>query len=440
VIYYEVGVYWVPRWSLSPRKRGRGVTKDSLEMTIAIVGGGICGLSLALNLHARGIAAQVYEAAPEVKELGVGITLLPHAMRELSALGLGDDLLRAGIENAESCFFNRFGQLIYKEPRGKRAGYQFPEVGIHRGRLHLALYRAVRERLGDCVATNHLCVGVEQDESAARLLFTETTSGRPLPPAEADIVIACDGVNSALRKQLVGDSVVFTGINTWRGVTRHKPILTGRSYLRIGSILTGKIVIYPIADDIDGAGNQLINWTTEFKRDTPEMNDWNKPGDLADFISVYEGWRFDWLDVAALIRNSDFIFEYPMVDKDPLQRWTFGRVTLAGDAAHPMYPRGSNGAAQSVIDARALAECLAKGGDPRDALRAYEAARREATGKVVRTNREHPPDFINIKVEELTGDKPFDNLDDFITQDELRALSDNYKRIAGFAVSDVTRA
>ena len=229
---------------------------------------------------------------------------------------------------------------------------------------------------------------------------------------------------------------MFTGINTWRGVTRHKPILTGRSYLRIGSILTGKIVIYPIVDDVDGAGNQLINWTTEIKRDTTEMNDWNKPGDLADFISVYESWRFDWLDVAALIRKSEFIFEYPMVDKDPLERWTFGRVTLAGDAAHPMYPRGSNGAAQSVIDARVLADCLAARAAIRATrLRAYEAARREATGKVVRTNREHPPDFINIKVEELTGDKPFDNLDDFITQDELRALSDNYKRMAGFALT-----
>jgi 2-polyprenyl-6-methoxyphenol hydroxylase-like FAD-dependent oxidoreductase len=190
---------------------------------------------------------------------------------------------------------------------------------------------------------------------------------------------------------------------------------------------------------VDGEGNQLINWTTEIKRDTPEMNDWNKPGDVNDFISVYESWRFDWLDVAALIRNSDFIFEYPMVDKDPLARWTFGRVTLAGDAAHPMYPRGSNGAAQSVIDARTLADCLAADADPREALAAYEAARREATAKVVRTNREHPPDFINIKVEELTGDRPFDNLDDFITQDELRALSDNYKRIAGFAVADVGR-
>src|SRR5205809_7243527 len=148
-------------------------------MTIAIVGGGICGLTLALNLHARGIACRVYEGAPEVKELGVGITLLPHAMRELSALGLGDELLRAGIENAESCFFNRFGQLIYKEPRGKHAGYQYPEVGIHRGRLHLALYRAVRERLGPhSVATNHLCANVEQNETRAQIYFKETTSGR----------------------------------------------------------------------------------------------------------------------------------------------------------------------------------------------------------------------------------------------------------------------
>ena len=408
-------------------------------MTIAIVGGGICGLSLALNLHARGIACRVYEAAPELKELGVGITLLPHAMRELSALGLGDELLAAGIENAESCFFNRFGQLIYKEPRGKAAGYQYPEVGIHRGRLHLALYRAVQERIGtDCVVTNHLCTGVEQNESSARLMFKETTSGQPLPPVSADIVTACDGVNSALRKQLVADSVVFIGINAWRGVTRMKPILTGRSYLRIGSILTGKIVIYPIANYEDGT--QLINWTTELTRDTSDMNDWNKPGDSADFISVYESWRFDWLDVPEMIRKSEIVLEYPMVDKDPLPCWTFGRVTLAGDAAHPMYPRGSNGSAQSVIDARVLADCLAEGGDPRDALKAYEAARREATGKVVRTNREHPPDFINIKVEELTGDKPFDNLDDFITQDALRALSDNYKRIAGFAVSDVKGA
>ncbi len=403
---------------------------------ILIVGGGICGLTLALNLHRRGIACRVFERAPEMRELGVGITLLPHGMREFTALGLADELLAAGIENSESRFYNRFGQLIYREPRGKYAGYPHPEVGIHRGRLQMILYEAVCARLGaDCVALDRTCTRVEQDEQGVRVLLQETSTGRDVAPAEGKLAIACDGVNSTVRKQFYPqDDVVFTGINTWRGVTRRKPILDGRTYFRIGSILTGKIVIYPIVDDIDGTGNQLINWTTEIKGDAPRKNDWNKPGDLADFYSVYENWNFDWLDVAALIRDSDVVLEYPMVDKDPVERWTFGRVTLAGDAAHPMYPRGSNGSAQAVIDARVLADFLAQSADPRDALGAYEAERLPATARVVRTNREFPPDFINIKVEELVGDKPFDNLDDYITQDELRALSDEYKKIAGFAL------
>lgn len=410
-----------------------------LERTheIVIVGGGVCGLALAINLHERGVACRVFERAPEVKELGVGITLLPHAMREFTALGVGDALLKAGIENVESCFFNRFGQLIYKEPRGKLAGYQYPEVGIHRGKLHRILFEAALVRLGaDRVATGHECTGFDQDETGVTAYFKDgkgnTTSVR------GAALIACDGINSVIRRKLVpGDDVVFAGINTWRGVTRRKPILTGRSYMRVGSILTGKLVIYPIVDDVDGEGNQLVNWMAEIKQESFAKNDWNRPGDLADFFSIYKDWRFDWLDVAEMVRSADQILEYPMVDKDPLSRWTFGRVTLAGDAAHPMYPRGSNGAAQAAIDARTLADLLAKNDDARDALKAYETARLEPTAKVVRTNREFPPDFINIKVEELVGDKPFDNLDDFITQDELRALSENYKKIAGFSVSDV---
>ena len=408
-------------------------------MNIAIVGGGICGLSLALNLHQRGIACRVYERAPEIKELGVGITLLPHAMREFSALGLADELLAAGIENVESCFFNRFGQLIYNEKRGKLAGYEYPEVSIHRGRLHTVLYKAALARLpAGAIKTNHDCVGIEQDETGVTVRFKEFSSGQPLPPVTADAVIACDGINSVIRKQLYpDDEVAFSGINTWRGVTRMKPILTGRSYMRIGSILTGKMVVYPIVDDIDGQGNQLVNWMAEIKRDTHEKNDWNKPGELSDFFDIYRDWRFPWLDVADMIRAADQILEYPMVDKDPIERWTFGRVTLAGDAAHPMYPRGSNGAAQAAIDARTLADLLAGESDPRAALKAYENARAAVTAQVVRTNREHPPDFINIKVEELVGDRPFDNLDDYITQEELRALSERYKRIAGFSVADV---
>jgi 2-polyprenyl-6-methoxyphenol hydroxylase-like FAD-dependent oxidoreductase len=231
--------------------------------------------------------------------------------------------------------------------------------------------------------------------------------------------------------------MAFAGINTWRGVTRRKPILDGRTYLRIGSLLTGKLVVYPIVDAVDGDGSQLINWMAEIKRDTAVQNDWNKPGRLEDFFPLYASWRFDWLDVPELIRTADQILEYPMVDKEPVARWTFGRVTFAGDAAHPMYPRGSNGAAQSAIDARTLADCLQAASDPRDALAAYEELRRDTTTRVVHANRAHPPDVIIMKVEELVGDRPFDDLDRYITQEELRALSENYKRIAGFAVADV---
>jgi 2-polyprenyl-6-methoxyphenol hydroxylase-like FAD-dependent oxidoreductase len=412
-------------------------------MEIAVIGGGIVGLALALNLHQRGMTCRVYESVPEIRELGVGITLLPHAMRELATLGLQESLEPLGIETSESCFFNRFGQLIYKEPRGRFAGYQVPEIGMHRGRLHRVLYEAAQGRLGaERLVTDHRCVGLEQDATGVALHFRRANSGATLPPVRADLAIGCDGVNSTVRAQFYpGEGLVFTGINTWRGVTRHAPILTGRSYLRVGSIRTGKIVIYPIIDDVDGSGRQLINWTTEIATNSAEQNDWNQPGRLDDFIAIYESWRFDWLDVAELIRQSDAIFEYPMVDKDPIDRWSFGRVTLAGDAAHPMYPRGSTGSAQGLIDARVLADALAEHAatDPRAALRAYEAARAGPAGRVVLTNRTAPPDFLNIRVEELTGDRPFGNLDNFITQDELRALSDQYKRVAGYSIDDLAR-
>ena len=408
-------------------------------MDIAIVGGGIVGLGLALNLQQCGLTCRVYEAVPEVKELGVGITLLPHAMRELARLGLQETLEPLGIENQESCFFNRFGQLIYREPRGRFAGYDVPELGMHRGRLHRVLYEAALGRLGrDRIVTDRRCVGLEQDGSRVTLQFRQTSTGASCPAVRADIAIGCDGVNSTVRAQFYPkDELVFTGINTWRGVTRRPPILTGRSYMRVGSIRTGKIVIYPIIDDVDGSGNQLINWTTEIETGGEQQNDWNKPGCLDDFIQIYNGWRFDWLDVAELIRRADVIFEYPMVDKDPIERWSFGRVTLAGDAAHPMYPRGSNGSAQGLIDARVLATCLSDAADPIAALRAYEAARAKAAAQVVLTNRTAPPDFINIKVEELTGDRPFENLDDYITQEELRALSHRYKQVAGYSIDQL---
>ena len=415
-------------------------------MSIAIVGGGIGGLSLALALHQRGLACDVYETVSEIKEIGVGITLLPHAVRELAGLGLQAELEAAGIENLESVFFNRYGQYIYREPRGRHAGYALPELGIHRGKLHRILLDAVLKRLGAAhVHTNHRCMQVTQSEPSALLHFTETSTGAALAAVEADIVIACDGVNSTLRKQFYPDEkVAFSGINTWRGVTRHRPILTGKSYIRIGSIETGKMVIYPIVDNFDADGLQLVNWVAETQREGAVMNDWNRVGSGADFLDIFKDWVFDWLDVPALINGAQNILEYPMVDKDPVAQWTFGRVTLLGDAAHPMYPRGSNGSAQAIIDGRVLAQQLAtaqqSGGDLRQALLAYEVLRRPVTSKIVLTNRSTPPDFIIMKADELSNGKPFRHIDDLISQAELQAISENYAQIAGFSRDAIAQA
>lgn len=406
---------------------------------IAVVGGGIAGLGFALALHQRGLLCDVYESVPQVRELGVGITLLPHGMRELANLGLQADLEAAGIENLESVFFNRFGQFIYREPRGRHAGYPLPEVGIHRGKLHRILYDAACQRLGaDRVFTNHRCTGLTQDARGARIQFVRSSDSAPLPAVDCDVVVACDGIHSALRKQFYPqEKLAFAGINTWRGVTRRQPILTGKSYMRVGSIKTGKMVIYPIVDNIDGQGRQLINWMAEIEGDDLAMNDWNSGGKVEDFIGIFADWKFDWLDVPDLIRNADQVLQYPMVDKDPVARWTFGRLTLMGDAAHPMYPRGSNGSAQALIDGRVLAEQLATQSDPLQALQAYEDLRRETTARIVQTNRALPPDFINIRVDELAGDKPFRHIDDVISQAELREISEHYKRIAGFSLDSV---
>lgn len=407
-------------------------------MEILVAGGGIAGLAFALSLHARGLTCRVFESARQLRELGVGITLLPHGMRELAALGLEPQLRAVAIENEESVFFNRHGQLIYREPRGRFAGYATPELGIHRGRLHRVLYDAACARLGaERIVLGRECIAAVQDGNAVTLRLRESSTGTETASVRGDIVVACDGVNSAIRRQFYpGETLAFTGINTWRGVTRRAPILTGRSYIRIGTVETGKIVIYPIVDDVDGSGRQLVNWMAERRMPGAPMNDWNKPGRLEDFLPFYADWHFDWLDVPELISAADAVLEYPMVDKDPVERWSFGRITLMGDAAHPMYPRGSNGAAQALIDARTLAEVLARTNDAEAALREYEGARLEPTARVVRTNREHPPDYLIMKVDELTAGRPFRHIDEVISQDELRELSESYKRITGFSLKN----
>jgi 2-polyprenyl-6-methoxyphenol hydroxylase-like FAD-dependent oxidoreductase len=409
---------------------------DSGATDVLIIGGGIGGLVLALSLHELGVRCRVLEAAPEFKPLGVGINLLPHATRELAELGLERRLAAVAVTTRASAFYNRFGQLIYCEPVGRYAGYEWPQFSIHRGDLHAVLVQAVRERLGaDAIVLGHRCVGVEQDASGVTARFVDPQGGAPLGARRGSVAIACDGIHSAVRKQLHPHEgpPVYSGVNMWRGVTRWKPYLSGATMARAGWLATGKMVVYPIRNDFDSAGRQLVNWVAEIETLKHRTSDWNRPGRLEDFIAAFAGWRFDWLDVEALIRGADAILEFPMVDQDPLSFWTAGRITLLGDAAHPMLPRGSNGAGQAILDARTLAGCLAREPDGAAALKAYEAVRLEAANKVVLTNRTTPPDVILREVWQRTGDKPFARIEDVISEAELAALSGNYQRIAGYA-------
>ena len=402
---------------------------------IIIVGGGIGGLTLGLALHAAALPCRIFESAAAIRPVGVGINLLPHATRELAALGLEPALARIAIETRDATFFNRFGQLIYQEPLGRAAGYAQPQFSIHRGDLQMALLEAFRARAGsDRLVTNHHCIGIEQDALGVSAHFSDGPGGANRSTVRGRAAIACDGITSAIRKQFFPDEGEprYSGINMWRGVTRWKPMLSGASMVRAGWMSHGKMVIYPIRH-AGSDGLQLINWVAEIETPLYRKRDWNRPGAIDDFIGAFADWHFDWLDVPAFIRAADSVLEFPMVDQDPLPRWSFDRVTLLGDAAHPMVPRGSNGAGQAILDARALASALLEAGEPVAALAAYEKQRLEATTRVVLTNRSNPPDAILREVFERTRDRPFDAIEDVISRDELVALSEGYKRIAGYS-------
>jgi 2-polyprenyl-6-methoxyphenol hydroxylase-like FAD-dependent oxidoreductase len=404
-------------------------------MEVIIVGGGIGGLTLALALHQAGIPSRVYEAALHIKAVGVGVSLLPHSVKVLTELGLARELSRVAITTRETVFFNRFGQLIHREPTGRYAGYEWPQFQIHRGDLQMVLLDAFKARVGaDRLFTGWKCVGFDETSDVATAVFEDTTTGNRRVPQHGDVLIACDGLHSVIRKQLhPGEGEpLYSGVNMWRGVARWKPFLTGASYTRAGWLTPGKMVIYPIRDRIDADGLQLINWVAEVTTPHYQRRDWNRAGRLDDFIGVFDDWHFDWLDVPAMIRDSDMILEFPMVDQDPLPWWSHGRVTLLGDAAHPMVPRGSNGAGQAILDARALTNALLVNPDPVDALKAYEALRLETTANVVRMNRKNPPDAILREVYLRSGDKPFRSIDEVISREELIAISDGYKRVAGY--------
>jgi 5-methylphenazine-1-carboxylate 1-monooxygenase len=396
---------------------------------LIVCGGGIAGLSLALSLHAARIEVEVFEAAPEVAELGVGINVLPHAVRELTELGLADEVAASGLATRETVMFNAQGQRIWGEPTGLAEGYRWPQYSIHRGRLLGILYRACLERLGaESVHTGRRGVEHSQDADSATLHFADGTS------ASGDVLVAADGLGSVIRAQLYPDEgpPVWNGTTMFRAVAHAEPPLTGASMVLIGD-RRRRAVIYPISAR-DGDGLAQVNLVLDAHISEPrEMAraDWHHEVGRDEVHERYRDMRFDWIDVGALIEAAKPWWQYAMVDRDPLPRWSFGRVTLIGDAAHPMYPVGSNGASQAIVDARTLARALAMEAGVESALEAYEAARRPVTSAVIAANR----DLMAVKCMELAAERApggFENADDIFAPGELQELSDAFKRVAGF--------
>ena len=408
---------------------------------IAIAGGGIGGLVMALQCHRQHIPCMVFEAVENLEPLGVGINLLPHSVKILSKLGLLDDLKALGIETSELAYFNKHGQAIWREPRGIAGGYDYPQISIHRGELHFMLLQKAIERLGtEHVLTGHAIKSFDANGPKARAVFENRRSGEAVAEVEADMLIAADGIHSTVRAALYPDEGPprYSGRVLWRGACVWPPFLTGRSMMQAGHA-TQKTVIYPISRKVfEETGNNLTNWITELAvpGDTPPKQDWSKQVDKSVFAGPFAGWKWDWLDVPALIENGGPAYEYPMCDRDPLPRWSFGRVTLLGDAAHPMYPIGSNGASQAILDTESMMQALVEEPDIPAALMRYEGERREATGKIVLANRGNGPDQV-MQLAEERAPAGFKHVNDVIPQAELEEISARYKQTAGFARAQV---
>ena len=401
-----------------------------------VVGAGIGGLAAALSLHEIGADVEILEAVREVRALGVGINLLPHAVRELDALGLRVELEARSVAPSLLLYCTRRGQEIWREPRGLAAGYPWPQLSIHRGVLQEVLLEAVTARIG--TQALHLGHRLERVETGRDGCTAVLAGGSRV---EADVVVAADGIHSAARAQWYPweGALLWNGSLLWRGTAEADPVLDGRTMVWAGHP-DQKFVGYPIEEGSDGS--QDFNFIAELWRpDSPlaTREDWNRRGDPDDFLPSFESWVFPWLDVPALIRSARETFLFPMVDRDPLAQWTFGRTTLLGDAAHPMYPIGSNGASQAILDARVLAGCFRRHADDVDvALARYESTRRPATAAIVRANRGLGPE-LPMKLVHERAPEGFSDIGSVISPEEIAQVTEEYRRTAGFALAALQR-
>jgi len=408
-------------------------------MRVIIAGAGIGGLSAALSLHAAGIGAIVIDSAVSLRPLGVGINLMPHAVRELTELGLGGELEATGIPTAEMAHFDRHGNRIWGFASGRSIGYRWPQYSIHRGELQMILLAAVRDRLGPgCVRTGTAFSSFRESASGVEVRVRDRVTGTA-SVLRGDVLVGADGLYSGVRAQLhPGEPPPrWGGIMMWRGMAEGAPFLTGRTVAVAGTNAALKFVAYPVSRRAERRGRALINWVAEAllpaSRAPGDVADWNRSGQAEDVLPWFADWKFGWLDVPALITGAPRILEYPMVDRDPLPSWgsrVHGRVTLLGDAAHPMYPIGANGGSQAVVDARVLAWSLARArsspGSPAEGLAAYEAARLQTVNAIVLACRDMPADRLLQMVSTRAPDG-FGRIEDVLSAAELAAFDQAYR-------------
>jgi 2-polyprenyl-6-methoxyphenol hydroxylase-like FAD-dependent oxidoreductase len=410
---------------------------------VLIAGGGIGGLSLALTLHQIGVPCVVLETVPVVKPLGVGINLQPNAVRELYDLGLDAAVLDGiGLQAREWALVGRNGNEIYAEPRGLQAGYRWPQYAVHRGELQMLLYRTVLERLGpDAIRLGQRVVGYRNTDDGV----TVTVEVRDGTRSEIDarLLIAADGLHSTVRAQMHPDQppIQWGGAIMWRGTTSGVPVRSGASFVGVGS-LKHRVVLYPISPPDPVTGLATINWIAEITIDNSQgwtQGDWNRRVAIDDFIHHFEGWDFGWLDVPAMLRGAKEVFEYPMIDRDPVPTWVDGRVALLGDAAHVMYPVGSNGASQAIVDARVLGAALLAHGLSPTALKAYDDKLCADISALVLRNRGSGPFGLLGLVDERCGGV-FDDIEKVMPAAEREAYMARYKAAAGFAIETLNAA
>ena len=412
-------------------------------MKAIIVGGGIGGLTAALMLHARGLDCEVFEQSDAIRELGVGINTLPHAIKELAELGLLDRLDQVAIRTFELFYTNRFGQEIWREPRGTDAGYDVPQLSVHRGHLQGVIHQAARARLGEArIHTGHRLGAFTQDDGGVTAYLFDST-GAHRHTARGDVLIGADGIHSKVREALYPNEgpARWNGAMLWRGAIDWPVFLTGRSMIVAGG-MAAKLVVYPIAAG-RREGTRLTNWAVVAKIGPdgsipPNKEDWSRPGRFQDLMPHVRRFSIPFVNVQALIEATPEFWEYPMCDRDPLPRWSHGRVTLLGDSAHPMYPVGSNGASQAILDARSLADRLKGDEHPVAALWAYQQERLPPTAQIVRMNRSGGPEGVIDAVEARAPDG-FSNIDDVLSFEQRKAIVRGYAATAGFAHEQVNR-